>query len=64
MNDILFKFTCKTIAESSIILQISYHLSILSQLDSKTLPLPPGLILSVFDLLRPHNLYVSFIFEL
>ena len=36
MNDILFKFTCKTIAESSIILQISYHLSILSELDSKT----------------------------
>ena len=44
MNDILFKFTCKTIAEPSIILQISYHLSILSQLDSKTLPLPPGLL--------------------
>ena len=44
MNNILFKFTCKTIAEPSIILQISYHLSILSQLDSKTLPLPPGLL--------------------
>ena len=41
MNNILLKFTCKTIAEPSIILQISYHLS---QLDSKTLPLPPGLL--------------------